>query len=100
MKGQNDPIETENAPKGIIRMSARTWTTTTFELWKMLSDTYKKKVAATKIYLIWRLYNLWMKESGSIHGMMIEDKLKVVLLMSDLPEPLRRELSSPLCAMS
>ena len=86
MKGQNDPIETENAPKGIIRMSARTWTTTTFELWKMLSDTYKKKVAATKIYLIRRLYNLQMKESDLVQaqGAVIEDELKAMLLMSSL----------------
>jgi hypothetical protein len=39
---------------------------TTKELWKTLSDTYGKKVAATKIYLIRRLYNLQMKESDSI----------------------------------
>ena len=32
--------------------------TTTFELWKKLSETYEKKVASTKMYLIWRLYNL------------------------------------------
>jgi hypothetical protein len=36
------------------------------ELWKTLSDTYEKNVAATKIYLIRRLYNLWIKESNSI----------------------------------
>jgi hypothetical protein len=36
------------------------------ELWKTLLDTYEKKVAATKIYLIRRLYNLQMKESDSI----------------------------------
>jgi hypothetical protein len=40
--------------------------TTTKELWKTLSDTYEKKAAATKIYLIRRLYNLRMKESDSI----------------------------------
>jgi hypothetical protein len=40
--------------------------TTTKELWKTLSDTYEKKVAATKIYLIRRLYNLRMKESDWI----------------------------------
>jgi hypothetical protein len=39
---------------------------TTTELWNMLSDAYKKKVATTKIYLIRRLYNLRMKESNSI----------------------------------
>jgi hypothetical protein len=36
------------------------------ELWKTLSETYEKKVTATKIYLIRRLYNLRMKESDSI----------------------------------
>jgi hypothetical protein len=71
------------------------------ELWKMLSDTYEKKVAATKIYLIWCLYNLRMKESDSItahlndyeviisqlsaQGMTIDDELKALLLMSTLP---------------
>ena len=33
---------------------------TTFQLWKTLSNTYEKKVSATKIYLIRRLYNLRM----------------------------------------
>jgi hypothetical protein len=75
--------------------------TTAKELWKKLSDTYEKKVAATKIYLIWRLYNLWMKESDSItahlnnyegiisqlsaQGMIIDDELKALLLMTSLP---------------
>jgi hypothetical protein len=40
--------------------------TTAKELWKTMSDTYKKKVAATKIYLIRRLYNLRIKESDLI----------------------------------
>jgi hypothetical protein len=40
--------------------------TTASALWKMLSDTYEKKVATKKIYLIWRLYNLQMKESDLI----------------------------------
>jgi hypothetical protein len=40
--------------------------TTASELWKTLSDTYEKKVTATNIYLIRRLYNLRMKESDSI----------------------------------
>ena len=39
---------------------------TTHELWKMLSDTYKKMVAGTKIYLIQHLYNLRIKDSNSI----------------------------------
>jgi hypothetical protein len=66
-----------------------------------MSDTYEKKVAATKIYLIRRLYNLQMKESDSItahlneyegiisqlsaQGMMIDDELKALLVMSSLP---------------
>jgi hypothetical protein len=44
----------------------------------VLSDTYEKKVAATKIYLIRRLYNLRMKESDSITGLCREG-LYVVL---------------------
>jgi hypothetical protein len=75
--------------------------TTAKELWKTLSDTYGKKVAATKIYLIRHLYNLRMKESDSItahlndykglisqlsaQGMTIDDELKALLLMSSLP---------------
>jgi hypothetical protein len=71
------------------------------ELWKTLSNTYEKKVAATKIYLIQRLYNLQMKESDSItahlneykgiisqmsaEGMKIDDELKALLLMSSHP---------------
>jgi hypothetical protein len=41
------------------------------ELWKTLSNTYEKKVVATKIFLIRRLYNLRMRESDSIvaHGL-------------------------------
>jgi hypothetical protein len=66
-----------------------------------LSDTYEKKLAATKIYLIRRLYNLRMKESDSItahlndyegiisqlstQGITIDDELKALLLMSTLP---------------
>jgi hypothetical protein len=69
-------------------------------LWKTLSDSYEKKVAATEIYLIRRLYNLRMKESNSItahlneyegiisqlsaQGMTIDDELKALLLMSGL----------------
>jgi hypothetical protein len=75
--------------------------TTAKELWKTLSDTYEKKVAATKIYLIRHLYNMRMRESDSItahlndyegiisqlsaQGMTIDDELKVLLLMSNLP---------------
>ena len=39
---------------------------TTFELWKTLSDTYEKKIVVTKIYLIRHLYNLRMKEADSV----------------------------------
>jgi hypothetical protein len=75
--------------------------TTAKELWKTLSDTYEKKVAATNIYLIRCLYNLRIKESDSItahlndyegiisqlsaQGMTIDDELKALLLMSSLP---------------
>ena len=74
---------------------------TAFELWKTLSETYEKKVAATKMYLIRRLYNLQMKESESVHahlneyesvssqilsqGTTIEDELRAMILMSSLP---------------
>mgnify|MGYP000238107944 CR=1 FL=1 len=85
IKGQIDPIENENAPEiykanewqkldRIVR--ATIWMhlsesvyitvqscTTAFELWKKLSETYEKKVASTKMYLIRCLYNLRMKES-------------------------------------
>ena len=88
VKGQIDPIENENPPEAY---KANEWLkldrivhatikmhlsesvyfrmqscSTTFELWKTLSDTYEKKVAATKMYLIRRLYNLRMKESDSV----------------------------------
>ena len=86
--------------------------TTTFELWKMLSDMYEKKVTATKIYLIQRLYNLHMKEFDSVkahineyeslnsqisaQGTTIKDELKAILLMSNLPPC--GKLLSQLCA--
>ena len=75
--------------------------TTTLEVWKKLSETYEKKVVATKIYMIRRLYNLQMKESDLVHahineyknlnpqisaeGTTIEDELKAMLVMSSLP---------------
>ena len=84
MKGQIDPIDNENAldecklnewtkldliVRATIRMhlSELIYYTiqsclTTFGLRKTLLNTYEKKMAATKIYLIRRLYNLWMKE--------------------------------------
>ena len=74
VKGQIDPIETKNPPNGykpnerqkldrIVRATIRMHLSesvyftvqscsTTFELWKTLSDTYEKKVVVTKIYLI------------------------------------------------
>jgi hypothetical protein len=74
--------------------------TTAKELWTTLSITYEKNVAATKTYLIWRLYNLH-KESDPItahlneyegvisqlsaQGMTIDDELRTLLLMSTLP---------------
>jgi hypothetical protein len=89
--------------------------TTAKESWKTLSDTYEKKVAATKIYLIRRLYNLRMKESDSItahlndyegiisqlsaQGMTIDDELKALLLMSSLP-PSRETFVTTACNAS
>jgi hypothetical protein len=89
--------------------------TTANKLWKTLLDTYKKKVAATKIYLIQRLYNLRMKESDSItahlndyegiisqlsaQGMTIDDELKALLLMSTLP-PSRETFVTTVCNAS
>ena len=80
VKGQIDPIENEDPPEGykllewekldrIVRATIRMHLSesvyfmvqscsTAFQLWKTLSDTYEKKVAATKIYLIRCLYNL------------------------------------------
>ena len=90
IKGQIDPIENENAPKiykanewqkldRIVRATIRMHLsesvyftvqscTTTFELWKTLSETYEKKVTSTKMYLIRCLYNLQMKESDSVEA--------------------------------
>ena len=77
VKCQIDPIENENAPEiykenewqkldRIVRAMIRVHLsesvyfivqscTTAFELWKKLSETYEKKVASTKMYLIRRL---------------------------------------------
>ena len=89
VRGQIDPIENENAPEEYklidwlnlldqvtraticMHVSESMYYTvqlclTTYELCKMLSDTYEKTLAATKIHLIRRLYNLWMKESYSV----------------------------------
>ena len=90
VKGQIHPIETKNPLEAykpnewqklnrIIRATIRMHLlesmyftvqscSTTFELWKTMSYTYEKKVAATKIYLIQRLYNLRMKESDSVQA--------------------------------
>jgi hypothetical protein len=70
------------------------------ELWKMMLNTYEKKVVTTQIYLIQCLYILQMKELDSItahlneyegvffqlstQGMMINDKLKALFLMNNL----------------
>ena len=123
VKGQIDLIETENPLEGyklnewqkldrIVRATIRMHLSesvyftlqscsTTFELWKTMSDTYEKKFTVTKINLTRRLYNLRMKESDSIkthlndygslssqilaQGMTIEDELRAMLLMSSLP---------------
>ena len=66
----------------------------------MLSETYEKKVASTKMYLIRYLYNLQMEESDSVQahlneyerlssqissqGTTIEDELRAMILMSSL----------------
>ena len=90
VKGQIDPIENEVAPEiykanewqkldRIVRATIRMHLSesvyftvqsceTAFELWKKLSETYEKKVASTKMYLIRRLYNLRMKESDSVQA--------------------------------
>ena len=78
VKGQIDPIENENPPEAykanewlkldrIVRAMIQMHLTTC-ELWKALSNTYEKKLVATKMYLIRRLYNLWMKESDSVQA--------------------------------
>ena len=123
VKGQIDSIETENPPEAykpnewqkldrIVRATIRMHLSelvyftmqscsTTFELWKTLSDTYEKKVVATKIYLIWCLYSLRMKEFDlvqthlneyaslssqiSAQGTTIKDELRAMLVMSSLP---------------
>ena len=89
VKGQLHPIENENPPKGYkpnewmkldrigratiqMHLSESVYLhgtiLYTFELWKTLLNTYKKKIAATKIYLIWHLYNLWIKESDFVQA--------------------------------
>mgnify|MGYP002776052627 CR=1 FL=1 len=90
VKGQIDSIENENPQEAykanewqkldkIVRatiqmhMSESLYFTvqscsTAFELWKTLSETYEKKVAAMKMYLILHLYNLRIKESDSVQA--------------------------------
>ena len=122
MKGQIDPIESENPIEEyktiewekvdkIVRATIRMHLSelvyftlqscsTTFELWKTLSKTYEKKVASTKMYLIWLLYNLRMKKSDLVQahlneyeslssqilsqGTPIEDELRAMILMNSL----------------
>ena len=95
VKGQIGPIENENALEtykanewlkldkivlATIRMylselvyfTVSESCSTIFELWKTLSETYEKKVASTKMYLIRRLYNLRMKESDSVQAQLNE----------------------------
>ena len=123
VKGQIDPIETENPSEGykpnewqkvdrIVRstiqmhLSESVYFTVqscsaVFQIWKTLLNIYEQNVASTKIYLIWRVYNLRMKESNSVQahlneyeslssqisaqGTTIEDELRAMLLMSSLP---------------
>ena len=94
VKGQIDPIETENPLEGYklnewqkldriahatihMHLSESVYfkvqsCSRTFELWKTFSDTYGKKVVATKIYLFRCLYNLRMKESHSVQTQLNE----------------------------
>ena len=65
--GQNRPRHNSDAPVGvsvlhsaILRDSLRTL--------EELSETYERKVALNKMYLIRRLYNLRMKESDSVQA--------------------------------
>ena len=74
---------------------------TAHALWQLLLSTYEKKKAATRIYLVQRLYNLRMKECDSItanlcayetiiaqlssQGMMIEEELRALVRLSNLP---------------
>ena len=76
-----------------VYFTVQSWTTA-FELWKKLSETYEKKVASTKMYLIRRLYNLRMKDSDAVQahlneyeslrsqissqGTIIEDELRAI----------------------
>ena len=69
-----------------------------------MSETYEKKVASTKMYLIRRLYNLRIKDSDSVQahlneyeglssqissqGTTIEDELRAMILMSNFPSSL------------
>ena len=36
---------------------------TAHEVWKKLCSTYEKNTASNKVFLMRKLYNLWMKES-------------------------------------
>ena len=123
VKGQIDPIENENALEAYKAnewlkldriVHATIWMhlsesmyfivqscETAFEHWKKLSESYEKKVASTKMYLIRRLYNLRMKDSDSVQAHLneyeslssqissqatkIEDELRAMILMSSLP---------------
>ena len=124
VKGKIDPIERENTLEGykpsewqkLDRIVCATIQmhllesvyftvqscSTTFKLLKTLSDNYEKKVTATKIYLIRRLYNFRMKESDSVQthlneyksvnsqisaqGTTIEDELRAMLLTTRTPQ--------------
>jgi Trp operon repressor len=85
---------------------------TAHALWQLLLTTNEKKTVATKIYLVRRLYNLRMKESDSImahlyayetiiaqlssQGMTIEEELRALILLSNLP-PSRETFVTTIC---
>ena len=76
--------------------------TTTADLLKALTNMYEKSSAMNKVYLMRRLFNLQMSESGSVadhineFNMIVsqlssvdinfEDEIKALILMSSLPE--------------
>ena len=98
--GQNRPRHDSNALVGVSVLHSAIMHDNLRTLKKLL-ETYEKKVASTKMYLIRRLYNLRMKESDSVQahlneyeslssqissqGTTIEDELRAMILMSSLP---------------
>ena len=98
--GQNRPRHNSDAPVGVSMLHSAILRDNLRTLEK-LSETYEKKVASTKMYLIRRLYNLRMKDSDSVQaqlneyeslssqltsqGTTIENELRAMILMSSLP---------------